>query len=292
MALKKFRGGSRDSNRRSSQQVPLNYYRSRPKSDSSDSPFVKKISKKRFSPGLIFSRTIDITIVAAVVVGLIYSLLVQSSAVISVNSADYHSIDDYRAIVQGQLHSLKDRSKITFDEVSLVNTLKMEFPEIIQARVDLPFFGQKPHVILQIAKPVFFLQASGHKYIVDEKGVAVTLASNLPKVKNLPVVTDNSGFEAAPQKQVLSSQEVSFIQLLIKQCQRSKIPISALVLPAKIQELDLSTKDRSYFVKFYLGGDPLLQVGQFLAARHHFDKIRLSPQTYLDVRVSGKIYYK
>jgi hypothetical protein len=70
------------------------------------------------------------------------------------------------------------------------------------------------------------------------------------------------------------------------------VSIKSLTLPKSVQELDLHTSDRTYFVKFYLGGDALQQTGQFLAARHQFDITNSQPAEYLDVRVAGKIFYK
>jgi hypothetical protein len=70
------------------------------------------------------------------------------------------------------------------------------------------------------------------------------------------------------------------------------VSVSSLTLPKTAQELDLRTKDRPYYVKFYLGGDALLQAGQFLATRRQFDTSNTQPAEYLDVRVEGKIFYK
>jgi hypothetical protein len=70
------------------------------------------------------------------------------------------------------------------------------------------------------------------------------------------------------------------------------VTITSLSLPSKPSELDLRTKDRPYFVKFYMGGDALTQAGQFLAARAQFDRQNHQPADYLDVRVAGKIFYK
>jgi hypothetical protein len=63
-------------------------------------------------------------------------------------------------------------------------------------------------------------------------------------------------------------------------------------LPPKAQELDLRASDQSYYVKFYLGGDAMIQTGQYLAARQKFAQTKQQPGEYLDVRVSGKIFYK
>jgi hypothetical protein len=77
----------------------------------------------------------------------------------------------------------------------------------------------------------------------------------------------------------------------LAQTRRAGVPIKSLTFPPLAQELDLATEDQPYFVKFYLGGDPLVQAGTFLAARHQFSS-GVKPSVYLDVRVPGKIFYK
>src|SRR5207302_459575 len=101
---------------------------------------------------------------------------------------------------------------------------------------------------------------------------------------------DQSGFKTQAGQPALSSQAVNFIKNIITQCHGAKVPVASLTLPKTAQELDFKAADRPYFVKFYLGGDPVLETGQFLAARHRFDQTG-QPTSYLDVRVNGKIYF-
>jgi hypothetical protein len=90
----------------------------------------------------------------------------------------------------------------------------------------------------------------------------------------------------------LSAIDIAFIKAILVHCAKTGIKVDSLTLPTIAQEVDLRTKDRPYFVKFYLGGDSATQIGQFLAARHNFDQTGSQPGEYLDVRVNGKIFYK
>ena len=274
------------------QKLPLTYYRSRSKTEASSSPFEKTPRKRQFRFGRLFSRGLDILLVVLIVACLIYSLIVRPPATVSVDSTIYHPISIYQQAVTKQLSNLKNTNKVTFNEVSIIRNLMAKFPEVGQVRIELPLFGQKPKVSLYIAQPAFWLSSGKQKFIIDNQGVASALAKNLLQISKLTTVEDQSGYQLAFGQQALSSKNVSFINSLIAQCRRAKVPLSSLILPAKAQEIDLRTLDRPYFVKFYLGGDPLLQTGQFLAARHHFDQTGFQPPTYLDVRVSGKVYSK
>jgi hypothetical protein len=69
------------------------------------------------------------------------------------------------------------------------------------------------------------------------------------------------------------------------------IPVSMLALPNLAQQLDVYTTDAPYYTKFFTGGDPALQAAQMIAARQQFAS-GAKPSQYLDVRVSGKVFYK
>jgi hypothetical protein len=72
---------------------------------------------------------------------------------------------------------------------------------------------------------------------------------------------------------------------------RKQIPIKDMVLSRSPQEVDLYTNDYGYYTKFYMGGDAVIQAGQYLAARNSFNAVT-APQQYLDVRIAGKVFYK
>ncbi len=271
-------------------RVPVNYYR-RGSVASGSSPFNRKTSKKGRARKY-FVRLLDTVIVFLLLAGLVYSLLVKSTPQIQLNDTTYHSAADYQAVAAKQLGSLKNRNKITLNEQGVINALQNKFPEIASASLELPIFSETPIIHLTVAKPSFFLSNNGQDYIIDSEGVATNIAKNLPQVKNLTTLSDQSGFTARPGQQVLSAQSVSFINNLLVQTDRASVSVKSLVLPPQAEELDLRTTDQGYYVKFYLGGDPILQTGQFLAARHNFAQSGKQPAEYLDVRVPGKIFYK
>lgn len=289
MDLKLKKGlGKTDKSRAS--RIPMNYYRSGPPNAKS-SPFVKKTPKNSRARKAVI-RLLDSLIITVVLVGLVYSLMVKPTPKIALTDATYHSLTEYKLVAAKLFGQFKNRNKITLDEQGIVNSLKKQFPEIASISVELPLFSETPVVHLVIAQPSFFLSSKGVSYIVDSQGIATSESKNLPNVKKLPTLVDQSGFAAAVGKQVLSAQSVSFINSIIRQTARAKVPIKSLVLPARAEEVDLRTTDHGYFVKFFLGGDANLQSGQFLAARHNFNRQDSQPSEYLDVRVPGKIFYK
>lgn len=254
------------------------------------SPFSKKVSSakaKRFA-----AKSLNVLIIFVILACLVYSLVLNQQPKIIASSSSYHSTSTYQSAAAKQFAPLKNHTKLTVDEQAIVQNIKKQFPEVTVASVGLPLLGQKPTVRLNISAPSFSLNVGSQRYIVDKAGVAVDLATKLPLLKNLPVVDDQSGFNVRVGNQVLSTSSVAFITQLVAQSKLSKVPISSITLPPLAQELDVRTSDKPYYTKFYLGGDPSIQIGQFLAARHQFDATHQDPADYLDVRVSGKIYFK
>jgi hypothetical protein len=264
------------------------YYRG--DSHSPASPFAKQQPKRQVRK-YVFGL-LDIILLAAAVLGILYALALNDQPNIAASSSAYHDSSVYRIAAAEQLNHLKNRNKITFDQQGLAQQLQHRFPEIISVQTELPLFSEQPTVRLAIAPPAFFLNSQGRSYIVSAAGKAVSPAQNLPRIQDLVPIQDQSGYRILPGQPVLSSGSVGFINTVIAQCRRAGIPIATLTLPPTPQELDLRTKDQSYYVKFYLNGDALTETGQFLAARAHFKQTGQPPAQYLDVRVAGKVFLK
>ena len=275
---------------RTPRRMPVaNYYRAA-KEDAGPSPFKRRIPKT--DRRLVIFNIADIILVVVLLLGLIYSLLLKPDPQIRIDNTSYHSLAEYRTQIAKLFGGLKNSNKLTFDEPSIVAAIEHEFPEIRSARVELPFFSEKPVVWLGVSRPAFILINGQSSYLIDEQGVAVGKSNELPKIKHSITVLDQTGYKVMIGRQILSSDGVALINTVISQSKNAKVPIASLSLPPRAQEMDLRTSDQPYFVKFYLGGDALNQTGQFLAARHQFAQSGKTPSQYLDVRVPGKIYYQ
>lgn len=272
-------------------KTPLTYYRSAKADSSKSSPFeVAKESSNKFRA--FVSRVLDLLMVGLVIFLLVYSLLVKSNPAVSVDNEIYHGANIYKDAAIKELEQIKNRTKLTLDDNEIIESLQRKFPEIYSAHIELPLFSQTPTVHINVSTPSFFINTDTASYVVDNKGTAIARASELPQIKNLPILKDQTSFEITPGKQVISAKSVNFIKDLTAQCKRANVSISSLSLPPLAQELDLKTSDQPYFVKFYLNGDALEQIGQFLATRKQLQQSNIKPAEYLDVRVPGKIFYK
>lgn len=236
-------------------------------------------------------RLLNFTIILILLAIVGYSLTLNGNPRIVASSYEYHPAATYQSAVIAA-SGFWQKTKLTYDAQKIINPLEKRFPEISGASVSLPVIGQTPSVHLVISPPAFIMRTAAGSYLLDTEGVAIAPTGNPALTKGLLTIDDQSGFEVKPGSRVLSAQNIAFIQQVAAQTKRARIQIASLVLPPRAEELDLKTADKPYLVKFYLAGDPLVQTGQFLAARNQFSKTHQDPSQYLDVRVTGKIFYK
>jgi hypothetical protein len=273
---------------RTSQRVsPNRYYQSR--RDDSGSPF--EAAKEPKKTARHFRRGLEILIIAVLIIGLLDMLLVSRQPKVILNDSTYHSAQDYQRFLRRRLGGLTNGNKLSFDQDGLVGALRSNYPEIKAAAVELPVFSRQPVFRLEVATPALFLKSQKNSYLVNSNGVAVGLKDKYKNLNSLPEIVDQSGFAIQPGKQVLSSADIQFILAVAKEMKVYSIPVSMLALPNLAQQLDVYTTDAPYYTKFFTGGDPALQAAQMIAARQQFAS-GAKPSQYLDVRVSGKVFYK
>lgn len=267
-----------------------NYYSGTPKI-SAHSPFKKRPIIKKPAKRL-FSRIINFLVMIIIVSAVVFCLIIKPRPHIVVDSSAYHPNSTYQTAADKAFQAFRNRTKLTLDQRGITSALKSQFPEIDSVKIQVPIFSQIPVLRLSIAAPTFNFAANNNLYVVGSNGVVAGLSGQLAGASKLPTVIDQSGFVATPGKKVLGTESIAFINLLLAQCQRANVVVQSLTLPAAAQELDLRPENQAYYVKFYLSGDALNQVGQYLAAKHKFETENTQPRQYLDVRVAGKIFYK
>lgn len=241
-------------------------------------------------------RKVVVGIIMVILLVLIISLDRQPT--INIDSQLYRNPAAYADGVSKALNGVNSLSKVTINRASVTANIKSRFPEVDQVKINMSIYSRKAKVSLKIAPPAFVLSGApgtfGEKvrYIIAANGKIVGLTENYPKVKkDLPNLTNQSSYQIKLGDLVLGQGTSGFILTIYSQCLKNNIPIASFTLAKNSQEIDLRTKDKSYFVKFSLAGDAATQVGQFLAARSQLARSG-EPGQYLDVRVDGRIYYK
>ncbi|MDB5170633.1 MAG: hypothetical protein JWO35_327 [Candidatus Saccharibacteria bacterium] len=207
-----------------------------------------------------------------------------------------HDTATYEAAAQKILEgSVLNRNKLTLDSAKLSRDLKKQFPELSTTSVTVPLLAHRPIVYIQTARPALVLAASNGSFVLSNTGRALVPSTQLPTLSSLdlPLVGDQSGISVAVGKQILTSENVNFIEVIAAQLAAKNIPTAAMTLPAAASQLDVQLTGKPYFIKFNLQSNSARQqVGTFLATKAQLEKQNIAPGKYIDVRVDGRAYYQ
>jgi cell division septal protein FtsQ len=239
-------------------------------------------------------------LVVAIIASLVNILSVSPSAKIepltsgSANSAFLRGRAEYQAAADKLLAgSIWNRNKITINTGQISRQLVAQFPELSSASVTLPLLAHRPVVYVQPSQAALVIAANNGAYVIDQNGRALMPSSNLPTANKLPQVVDQSGLQINTGRQVLTSDDVIFIQTVLAELAAKHVQVSSMVLPAASRELDVYIAGKPYFVKFNLANDNARQqAGTYLATVAELGRQHTAPKRYIDVRVDGRAYYK
>lgn len=187
-----------------------------------------------------------------------------------------------------------NQSKLTIRADKLSREMLALFPELADARVELPLLGQLPNVILTPGTPVLLLVTQKGAFYVDANGKTM-VRSDLVEVSELgsiPTVRDDTGIVPEPGRPALPLAQMETVIALVHLCQAAQLELETVSLPTVPNEVDMVAKGTKYTVKFALDQDPKQGIGALLALRDKFSREGITPASYLDLRVPDKAFYK
>ena len=242
-----------------------------------------------------------IILVLAGLASVMNALTLSSNAkVVALNSQKSQAFLSSSATYEQAVHdllasSIWNHNKITVNTKSVTDKLTARYPELSSASITIPLLAHRPVVYVQAAQPILVIAARNGYFIVADTGEALARANTPAQFQkyNLPNLTDQSGLKLQAGHKALSTTNVSFIQTVITELAAKQFIVSAMVLPAGSNELDVSLKGQAYLVKFNLGSDSSrAQAGTFLSTIKYLQQQNTIPSKYIDVRVVGKAYYQ
>ncbi len=209
-----------------------------------------------------------------------------------------HDTGSYQQTAKKLLaESVLNTNKLTINTQTIVHDLEASFPEIRTATITLPILGHQPLIYVQPAVPQIIL-ATQHdgQFVLDSSGralVPVTPRLTLPTGAGaLPVVSDESSLPAKVGQVVLPAQNVAFVMEVAGQMRAKQLTVSSWRMPSQASELDAYIGGTSYYVRFNFQGNAREEAGTYLAAKNYIDGKHTTPGQYIDVRVSGRAYYR
>lgn len=272
----------------------------KPKDDSTKGKRSTEANKEQHDRTMPSKRKIGVLFIISIFLfGLFWQLTLSRSAHVNFFEADaspFRSIEEYQSKINEILsRDLSSSTKFTINSASLESEIEKAFPEVDGVVIRLPVVGRTPYVTLAIRQPVLkVVTKTNATVLVDNNGLVVGNLSSIQSktIQDLPTVIDQSGLEVILGKQILTTETVKFISETKAQFEAKSINISKLVLPSRVNGLDVYPEGNVYFIKMDSSGDARLQAGTYLALIAHLDSKGLHPKEYIDVRVEERAFYR
>jgi len=213
-------------------------------------------------------------------------------SIVASNVTISKSIDEskYSKVIQDYLNANPlGRFNFFLDSSSLNDYVSNKLPEVeLITESGMASIGDTRFSI-KMRRPVAGWKIDGKQYFVDNKGVP--FESNYYN-DSIIQITDNSGATLQTGAASVSKRFLSFVGLVVSLSSSSGYTVSQASLPLNTtRELDVTIKDINLLVKLSIDRPAGEQVEDMSRAIQYFVKQNRMP-TYIDVRVSGKAFFK
>jgi len=243
----------------------------------------------------IHRRKVSIVLAAAVVASAFLWLIVSNfTATVSivVQNADISKPVDnsrYAKVIQDYLNiNPMGRFHFLLDQSALATYVTSQLPEVATiSQRDMANFG-KTDFVITMRVPVAGWKINAQQYYVDSKGVSFD--KNYFKSPTVQIV-DNSG--ASPQTgAVVSNRFLGFVGRVVSSAKSDGYTVTQAILPPNTtRELEIHLKNSNILVKLSIDRPAGEQIEDMSRALKYLSRHNITPG-YIDVRVSGKAFYK
>lgn len=225
--------------------------------------------------------------------GLIAILLYEFTAQPVVRSSDTAvtiDADRYSQVIDDYLGRRPvERLRFALDNTRLTEFVHRELPEVASVRIDgFTAFGQSSFDVT-VRKPIAGWLIGDRQYYVDATGVP--FQKNYFPSPTVNVV-DDSGIQQTAGTAIASSRFLNFVGRTVSAAAEKGFVIEQAIIPVgTTRQLELKIKDRATTIKLSLDRSIGEQVEDMQRAVAWFDQRSQAPE-YIDVRVSGKAFYR
>jgi len=240
------------------------------------------------------STVLVIIFISAIPIWLLISNFTASVSVNISNVGISKNVDKrkYQDVVQNYLDQ-NPISRLTFflDQSNLSDFVSAKYPEVSAVDQGRMVGVGETSFAITMRTPVAGWQINNKQYYVDSNG--------LPFETNyfanpLVQIIDNSGitYKTGTTTAIASNRFLGFVGRIVSLTKASGYTVTqALLPPNTTRELEVRLKETSYYVKLSIDRPAGEQVEDMTAAIRYFIAHGQSPQ-YIDVRVSGKAFYR
>lgn len=230
--------------------------------------------------------------VVIVISGALTALLYSFTAYprISTNTTALDEPQRYEKVVNEYLsrHPI-ERLRPALDEQRLAEWLQEKVPEVASVTQEGFYQLGITDFKLTMRQPLAVWIIGGKQYFVDDQGIS--FEKNYYETPAVSVV-DQSGVQQSTGTTIASSRFLTFVGQVVAQAKQHGLVVQQAIIPAgTTRQLEVKLEGRGYPIKLSLDRPASEQVEDMKNAVGYFDAHQLSPQ-YIDVRVSGKAFYR
>lgn len=186
---------------------------------------------------------------------------------------------------------LFERSRATLDTVKLTQYLQQhDCPEVVSISPAMKFVGiGVSEFSLTMRRPVVGWKTQASQLYVDEDGVS--FLRNYYAAPTVEVV-DESGVPTVNNRALVSNRFLTFVGKAIGRFKAQGLTVTKVALPTGVShQIHITVAEVPYPVKLSVDRSAGGQVEDAARAIRHLQAQGTSP-AYLDVRVSGRAYYR
>ena len=198
--------------------------------------------------------------------------------------------DTYEKIIQDYLGAQPaERLRFLLDEDKLTEFLQRKAPEVQTVNVEgSSGFGTSTFAIT-MRTPIAGWNVNGKQRYVDASGVA--FARNYFTSPSVQII-DKSGIQVASGQAIASNRFLGFVGQVVGLAKAQSYAVTQVIIPeATTRQVELRLKDVEYPIKFSVDRPAGEQVEDMTRAIQWMTARSIKPE-YIDIRVSGKAYYR
>lgn len=236
-----------------------------------------------------------IFLVVVIASSILWGLVSNFTATPRISSGDSNlqkpiSTDIYQDSIQSYLedHPM-ERLRFLLDEAALTAYMNRELPEVFSITQNGRDGIGKTNFKIKMRLPIAGWKIGGEQYYVDADGVP--FKKNYFQDPTVDIV-DESGIPPGSSEAVASNRLLSFVGRVVAIAEDNGYTVVEAALPeGTTRQLDIKVENIDYRVKLYIDRPAGEQIEDMSRVVQYLSGKGIHPQ-YVDVRVSGKAFYK
>lgn len=182
-----------------------------------------------------------------------------------------------------------ERLRFALNEEQLSTYLKQQVPEVLDAHVNGASGFATSHFDISFRQPIASWLIGSQQYYVDKNGESFRVNYfDSPTVK----IIDESGIPQTAGTAIASSRFLQFVGRVVDTAKTRGMTVEEAIIPAgSTRQINIKINGHAYPIKLSLDRPVGEQVEDMQRAVAYLDSKGIVPE-YVDVRVSGKAYYK